>query len=363
VLLIGTLLILVVMLALIAGRKLLRDRRESHSRRRIVTMRAILAEGTRAELDDLLRRVDGIRAELDFVRAMDRLYDDGLAGRLADVRAAAIETGLVARLERRHGAADPTARGRSVLVLSRLRLPDTAARLRPLLADPDPDVRLTVCGGLGATEDPHVVPALLDALADGLLQPERVIERIGAPWAVDALLDVRYDRLDAGGDDAGVVAAIARALGAAGDPRAESALLAAFVRGSEEQRISAGRALGAIGARRSVPALISALDDSSWVIRAQAAKSLGALGAEEAAQRLEAALADEAWWVRANAATALRHLGEPGVAALRRAALSEDRFARDRAREALSLMSSQDGPIVGTLTLAPALDPATRVAA
>jgi HEAT repeat protein len=249
-----------------------------------------------------------------------------------------------------------------VLVLSRLRLPGTAERLAPLLTDRDPDVRLAVCAGLGSTEDPRVVRGLLDALADGLLQAERVIERIGAPWAVDALLEELEHRLLPGAD-VRVVAAIARALGAAGDPRAESALLALFVRGSEEQRISAGRALGAIGARRSVPALIAALDDPSWVIRAQAAKSLGALGADEAVEPLEAALADRAWWVRANAATSLRHLGEAGTAALRRAARSEDRFARDRAREALSLASPGREPVVGTLTLAPVPDPATNVAA
>jgi hypothetical protein len=41
--------------------------------------------------------------------------------------------------------------------------------------------------------------------------------------------------------------------------------------------------------------------------------------------------------VRANAAEALRACGEPGRAALRRAVVAEDRFARDRAREALAL--------------------------
>jgi HEAT repeat protein len=361
VLLIGTALILLVMLALVSARKLLRDRREELSRRRVVALREVLVEGTPDEVRAALRGVDGVRAELDFVRVMDWLCSDGPIARLGVVQAAALEAGFVARHEKRHGAADPTVRGRSVLVVSRLRLPDTAERLAPLLTDPDPDVRLTVCAGLGATKDPRVVPGLLDALADGLLQSERVIERIGAPWAVDALLEELENRL-APGADVRVVAAIARALGAAGDPRAESALLGLFVRGSEEQRISAGRALGAIGARRSVPALIAALDDSSWVIRSQAAKSLGALGAGEAVQALEAALADQAWWVRANAATSLRHLGEAGMAALRRAAQSEDRFARDRAREALSLVTPGREPVVGTLTLAPVPDPATNVA-
>jgi HEAT repeat protein len=99
------------------------------------------------------------------------------------------------------------------------------------------------------------------------------------------------------------------------------------------------------------------------VIRAQAAKSLGALGADDGRRALEAALADQAWWVRANAATSLRQLGDAGMAALRRAARSEDRFARDRAREALSLSAPAREPVVGTLELSSVPDPATNVTA
>jgi HEAT repeat protein len=52
---------------------------------------------------------------------------------------------------------------------------------------------------------------------------------------------------------------------------------------------------------------------------------------------LEAVLDDPAWWVRANAASALRGLGRPGRAALERALDHPDRYARDRAREALAM--------------------------
>ena len=52
---------------------------------------------------------------------------------------------------------------------------------------------------------------------------------------------------------------------------------------------------------------------------------------------LEAVLDDPAWWVRANAASALRSLGEPGHKALERALDHPDRYARDRAREALAM--------------------------
>ena len=52
---------------------------------------------------------------------------------------------------------------------------------------------------------------------------------------------------------------------------------------------------------------------------------------------LEAVLDDSAWWVRANAASALRTLGAPGHEALERALDHPDRYARDRAREALAM--------------------------
>jgi HEAT repeat protein len=48
-------------------------------------------------------------------------------------------------------------------------------------------------------------------------------------------------------------------------------------------------------------------------------------------------LDDPAWWVRANAAASLRALGQPGHQALERALDHPDRYARDRAREALAM--------------------------
>ena len=57
---------------------------------------------------------------------------------------------------------------------------------------------------------------------------------------------------------------------------------------------------------------------------------------------LERALSDGAWWVRANAAEALRFAGPEGLAALQRATTSDDRFAAERAREALALVSADD---------------------
>jgi HEAT repeat protein len=52
---------------------------------------------------------------------------------------------------------------------------------------------------------------------------------------------------------------------------------------------------------------------------------------------LEQRLSDEAWWVRSNAADTLAEIGADGVEALERALSHSDRFARERAEEALAL--------------------------
>ena len=57
---------------------------------------------------------------------------------------------------------------------------------------------------------------------------------------------------------------------------------------------------------------------------------------------LEAGLTDPQWWVRANCASALVSIGPKGVAGLERALASDDRFARDRAREALALRAAAE---------------------
>jgi HEAT repeat protein len=119
-------------------------------------------------------------------------------------------------------------------------------------------------------------------------------------------------------------------------------MLAGFLRsGAKEERISAARALGSLGDPRAGGMLVAAMADPEWTVRAQAARALGRLRFTDAAAVLEAGLGDEAWWVRANCGNALRSLGHDGIVALERALHSPDRFARDRAREALALATAE----------------------
>jgi HEAT repeat protein len=331
----ASLVVLGALTTLIVGRKLLRDRRESASARRRRRVYHALVAGDPRSLRRVLGTVRDADAEVDLatvLQAPDRPRTDP-----ATLHRAARRAGLTPRLERNLRARHAATRGRASLILGHLRLDNGVRRLEPLLDDADPDVRLVACAGLSLSGDPAGIDALVRALSRRSLSPERVIERLGQPWAVDTLL-ASLRRLDAEGERrAAPRVGIARALGVAGDPRAEPALVDLLRRGSEEERISAARALGAVGGPLGRPVLEAVLSDESWPLRAQAAKALAKVGDARSVPALEAVLGDPAWWVRANAAATLRALGPPGRAALERALEHHDAFARDRAREALAL--------------------------
>jgi HEAT repeat protein len=88
----------------------------------------------------------------------------------------------------------------------------------------------------------------------------------------------------------------------------------------------------------AIPALVMALADENWPVRAMAAQALGRLSATPAVEALSACVGDRSWWVRHHAAYALVNLGEEGRDALcELAARSDDRYAREMAREALDM--------------------------
>ncbi len=103
-----------------------------------------------------------------------------------------------------------------------------------------------------------------------------------------------------------------------------------------EVRVAATRALGRLGMGEAIPALVMTLADESWPVRAVAAQALGRLSAAPAIEALTACVSDRAWWVRHHAAYALAAIGGEGHDALAElAARSDDRYAREMAREAL----------------------------
>ena len=337
------------LVAFAVGRKLRRDRHEADSAQRRATYLTLVAAGDAAALAPVLRRIrhDEL-AKVDLWAALGRGWP-GLDDARRDALAAAIETsGFGAALRRQVRGRDAVGRGLAIQLIGRLHLPDAWDLLAPRVNDRDGDVQLVairVIGELGTAESARL---LIETLGAHIVTPERVIERLGTPWAVPTILDA----LERGGLGPNRIlaeipehlawqpidASLARALGLAADPRAADALRRMLRVGGAEERVSAARSLGAIGDQGAVADLEAALEDAEWPVRAQAARALGMLGAEQAVPALAAHLGDKAWWVRGATAEALGKLGEPGVAALLSSLQSDDRYAHDRARETLDLL-------------------------
>ena len=248
-------------------------------------------------------------------------------------RTVVCEAGWPDALRAQLTSSDPARRGRAALALGALDAPEAPSVLEPLLRDADYDVRHAAVRALALTRNEHAAWAYVRALRDGLLAPERVLEQLG-PWAAEAFSEACHI-----GELRPIRAVLAEGLGLCGDPHAGPALAAVLSRGDDEERVRACRAIGRTGDPRLGAYLTRALGDVEWIVRAQAAAALARLGGADAdaIELLESLLADPAWWVRANAAEALLAAGPNGIAALARAAHAADRFARDRAREALEL--------------------------
>jgi HEAT repeat protein len=343
----SSLLLWLALVGLAVARKLRRDRRELRSSGRRVRYDAVLRGGDIAAITAICEEVRGVLAQVDLAVSIDAVYPTLSAARIEMIGAAMEASSLIPHLRTGLASRRPTTRARAALLLTRPGIPSVVDEMVPLLGDPDPDVRLVACSGLARAATPRAAEVLIWALAARLLPPERIIERLGAPWAVETIL-LTFEQgpsavpealagIPPSGREVELDASLARALGVAHDPRAAPALASLLHSDSVEVRISAARALGRVGEPGCLPALIEALDSEAWPVRAQAAKSLGALGASDALEPLEHCLSDRAWWVRANAARSLRELGDPGIEALRRTLEHSDPYAADRAREQLAL--------------------------
>lgn len=323
-------LLLVVM---VATRKITRDRRERRSEQGKNEFRNMLRDQP-ADLAASLRTVcSDKRHQVDLLFALREMPAAPDADWREPVRGAALIAGVERALARQTLSSDPTRRGLAALLLGQLTLPGAAELIEPLLGDDDGDVRISAAGALSGIADDAAARALVAALVRGVIAPERVVERLAGSWAVPTLLTA----LSSTQQPPTVRSWMARALGLAGDPRAEPTLLRMLIAGSDEERTSAARALGRCGSAASAAALGRALGDRCAAVRAQAATAVGSLGMDASGQALERCLADSSWWVRSNAATSLVSFGEPGLAALVRTLGSRDPYARARAAEALAL--------------------------
>lgn len=269
--------------------------------------------------------------------AAEQIADLELTVRL-DVIRVLEERGLIARTLRRCRSRFKWTRAHAVRVLGELRVPVSVPAVLQALEDRDPDVRNVAARALSRMN----LQATDEALVALLGRHEQAVSARIAAMCIEIgqrtaplLIQVLRD----GSPKARFWAA--RILGEIKEGSAAAPLGEALQDPEPDVRSASARALGVIADRSAVPLLQAALLDPIWFVRAHAAEALGRIGDPLMAAPLAGALGDRSWWVRKNALDALVRLGNAARPALVRALNSEDRFARDCAIEALTLMGVQ----------------------
>lgn len=217
-----------------------------------------------------------------------------------------------------------------------------ANRLRLLLGDKHPAVRLAAAQALAAVDDPPLVRTAVTRYPGETLAVRLFItSTLRTVWHLaEAPLQDLLGAADAPAADLAAWLALAESLNL---PSHRAAITALAVHANPEVRAAAARALRRYPHAESVETVRRLLDDPQDFVRAAAAQALGMLRATEAEPELARGLTDHAWWVRFRCALSLALLGESGRAALRRARQSPDHFARD-----MALMTSglSDGAVL-----------------
>jgi HEAT repeat protein len=257
------------------------------------------------------------------------------------------ERGLIAKVLRDTRSRFKWTRARALRVLGELKVPASAPAVLQALEDRDADVRNVAARALGSMK----LQATDEALVGLLGRHDQAVSSRIAAMCIElgtrtSPLLVRT--LREGSPKARFWAA--RILGEIKDAGSAPALGDALQDAEPDVRSAAARALGTIAQRSTSSLLESALRDPIWYVRAHAAEALGKVADPAMAASLAESLGDRSWWVRRNALDALVRLGEASRPSLVRALNSDDRFARDCAIEALTVMGVQGSatPRTGT---------------
>lgn len=210
--------------------------------------------------------------------------------------------------------------------------PSGQRRVREMLRDRNPDVRLGAalalaqnqaappaaeivrCLGLGTSERSLLIASLMHDLVDA--NPASVEELLADENLPDAARLAAVDALAASGlvEHAPLLARMADQVDT------DSDLLPRIY-----------HALGRIGHPSGHSAILRGLSHPAWPVRAAAAQAAGANRMAEAAGPLERLLGDEQWWVRLRTGEALWRLGARGREVLALATASRHPLAREAA--------------------------------
>lgn len=211
--------------------------------------------------------------------------------------------------------------------------PSGRQRVREMLRDRNPDVRLGAALALAQNQAAPPVAELVRALGLGTRERSLLIASLMRdlvdtdPAAVETLVadETLPDRVRLAAVDA---------LAASG--RVEHAPLVARM----AQKATADpdllprihHALGRIGHPSGHPAILAGLSHAEWPVRAAAAQAAGNSAYSDAAEALGELLDDEQWWVRFRAGEALWRIGKAGHDVLTAVSVGESEVARQAAR-------------------------------
>lgn len=276
------------------------------------------AERGRAK-KQLLERLDVTRTALGEVMELNPGARDSL-----------IAGGVAVRIERE--LADAKGKWDRVSAAGILGLLGSETSIEPLreaLADRDADVAYAAAQSLSMYASPEAYAALLSALTVSAIPAARVanlLEAFECPEARELI------ESHAESENPNLRYWVAYLLGSLADPRSLP-VIARLARDPEEDvRANAAESLASF----PDPVLLGRLmADESWVVRSHAAKAAGVSGLSRLTPRLAELLEDRSWWVRQNATIALAGFGEAAVPHLLGQLHSHDRFARNKAAEAL----------------------------
>jgi HEAT repeat protein len=226
---------------------------------------------------------------------------------------------------------DPSVRIAALEVLGRLKAKDQLEAVGALLVDANPEVRAMAAETLGKIGDPRAIPDLRKSLSDKD-QSTRIHSTIALGWleATEELprfLDIICGRALPASERMAAIVAV-------GTMRAKDAVrpLIQIATDDTEQpktRAAAVASLGEIGDQEAAVAVLSLLGISDSAVRFHVVGSLQVLGGSEAEEALVRVLRDsrEEDFIRIRAAWAIgARSSSGGIQALQRAAREEREF-------------------------------------
>ncbi len=276
------------------------------------------------ESSDRKRAVERLLKRLDVTRAAL-----GVAANPA-IRGHLVDGGFASRVERElQTSRSKWHRVNATGVLGLLGCESSIEPLALTVADPDVDIAYAAAQALSLYPSATAYGALLDALTADTIPAGRVAGLLESFRCATAREMIEGK---AQAKDPALRYWAAYLLGSLADPRSAPVIERLARDPNEDVRANAAEALAGFPGDELLSELLA---DESWVVRSHAAKAAGASCRMDLAAHLSELLEDQSWWVRQNAMIALAGFGAAAIPPLLAQLHSSDRFARNKAAEAL----------------------------